>query len=135
MHLAALIAFGIAAFLGLSMAVNHFRGVDSGKAMGIVHGLFAVSGLVMLGVGLLYAPALDAWPAFWAFVLTAAGGSFLFYRQATGKPWPSAVVLIHGGAALASIAFLLFLIWGNNGASRQSEPGVPAATSAADGGE
>ena len=90
MHLAALIAFGIGAIFGLSMAVNHFRGVESGMAIGIVHGLFAASGLVMLFVGLRYAPALDAWPAFWAFVVTAAGGAFLFYRQITGKKWPTA---------------------------------------------
>ena len=134
MHLAAVFAFVIGALIGLYMAVNHFRGVDSGMAFGIVHGLFTVSGIVLLGVGLAYAPALDAWPALWAFLATASGGLFLFYRQMTGKKWPSAVVLIHGGAAIASIAFLLALIWGDNGASRQSEPGVPAATSAADGG-
>ena len=100
MHLAALISFVIGALIGLLMAVNHFRGIESGKAFGIVHGLFTVSGLVMLGVGLRYAPALDAWPAFWAFVATAVGGAFLFYRQITGKKWPSAVVLVHGAAAL-----------------------------------
>ena len=135
MHIAALISFFFGALFGLYMAVNHFRGIESGKAFGITHGLFTVSGLVMLGVGLLYAPALDAWPAFWAFVVTAAGGAYLFYRQITGKKWPSLVVVLHGAAAIASIAFLLVLIWGNNGASRQAEPGVPAATSGANGGQ
>ena len=135
MHLAALIAFGIGAVFGLAMAVNHFRGIESGMATGIVHGLFTVSGLVLLFVGLRYAPALDAWPAFWAFVVTAAGGAFLFYRQITGKKWPNAVIVAHGAAAILSIAFLLFLVWGNTGASRPAEPGVPAATSAADGGQ
>ena len=134
MHLAAVIAFIFGAVIGLVMAVNHFRGVDSGKAIGIGHGLFTVSGLVFLGVGLLYAPALHAWPAFWAFLATAAGGAFLFYRQITGKRWPNAVVVIHGAAALASIALLLVLIWGNNGASRQAEPGTVPVTSGADGG-
>ncbi len=135
MHIAALITFAFGAVFGIGMAINHFRGTESGKAMGIVHGLFTVSGIVMLGTGLLYAPALDAWPAFWAFLATATGGLFLFYRQSTGKTWPGLVVVAHGAAAIASIAFLVFLLWGDNGASRQSEPGVPAVTSGANGGQ
>ena len=136
MHIVAVFAFILGAVIGLVMAVNHFRGIESGKALGLGHGAFTVSGLVLLGVGLLYSPDLDAWAAFYAFLATASGGLFLFYRQSTGKTWPSAVVLIHGGAALASIAFLIVLLMSaGNGASRQSEPGVPAVTSGANGGD
>lgn len=141
MHIAALISFIIGAILGLIMAVDHFTGKETGKAFGLVHGLFVVSGLVLLGVGLLYAPNLGAWPtggvwlAFWAFVITATAGIYLFSRQMTGKKWPSAVVLIHGGAALASIALLIVLLMNvGNGASRDAEPGVVPVTSGADGG-
>ena len=141
MHIVAVFAFITGAILGLVMAYNHFTGVETGKAFGIGHGVFTVSGIVMLGIGLLFAPDLGAWPAegpwlaFWAFAATATGGIFLFYRQATGKKWPSLVVLAHGGAALASIALLIVLLMSaGNGASRQSEPGVPAVTSGADGG-
>ena len=141
MHIAAIFAFIIGAILGLVMAYNHFRGVESGKAFGLVHGAFTVSGIVLLGVGLLYAPNLGEWPgggawlAFWAFALTATGGLFLFYRQATGKKWPSLVILAHGGAALASIALLIVLLMNvGNGASRQSEPGIVPVTPGADGG-
>lgn len=133
MHIAAVIALIVGALLGLTMAVAHFRGTEAPTIMGIVHGLFTVSGVVLLVAGLLYAPALDAWPAVWALLATATGGAFLFYRQQTGKTWPSAVVLAHGGAAIASIAFLISILMANgNGADRQAEPGVPAVTSGAD---
>lgn len=141
MQIAALFSFIFGAVLGLVMAYNHFTGQETGKAFGLVHGLFTVSGLVLLGIGLLYAPDLGAWPtgglwlAFWAFVLTAAGGVYLISRQLTGRKWPSAVVLIHGGAALASIALLIVLLMRvGNGASRDAEPGVVPVTSGADGG-
>lgn len=135
MHIAAIIALIFGALLGLVMAWGHFRGEESPTIMGLVHGAFTVSGVVLLIAGLLYAPNLDAWPAVWALLATAAGGLYLFYRQQTGKKWPSAVVLAHGGAAIASIALLIGLLVANgNGASRQSEPGVPAVTSGGDGG-
>ena len=141
MQIAAIFSFIIGAIIGLVMAYNHFVSkVSSGKAIGLVHGLFTVSGLVLLGVGLLYAPDLGAWPtggawlAFWAFVVTALGGLFLFYRQMAGERWPGAVILIHGGAAIASIALLIVLLLGNNGASRDAEPGIVPVTPGADGG-
>ena len=141
MHIVAVFSFIIGAMLGLVMAYNHFTGVETGKAFGLGHGAFTVSGLVLLGVGLLYAPDLGegpgggVWLAFWAFLATATGGLFLFYRQATGKKWPSAVVLAHGGAALVSIALLIVLLMNaGNGASRQSEPGIVPVTPGADGG-
>jgi hypothetical protein len=136
MHIASVLALVVGALIGLVMAVDHFRGKESPTIMGLVHGAFVVSGIVLLVAGLVYAPNLDAWPALWALGATAAGGLFLFYRQQTGKKWPSAVVLVHGGAAIASIAFLIALLMANgNGASRQAEPGVPAVTSGANGGD
>lgn len=136
MHIAALFSFIIGAVLGLVMAYNHFTGKETGKAFGLGHGAFTVSGLVMLGVGLFYAegglgtwPTGGVWLAFWAFVVTALGGIFLYSRQITGKKWPSAVVLIHGGAALASIALLIVLLFSvGNGASRDAEPGIIPVT-------
>lgn len=141
MHIAAIFSFIIGAILGLVMAYNHFTGVSSGKAFGLGHGAFTVSGLVLLGVGLLYSPDLGAppfggaWLAFWAFLLTATGGIYLFVRQSKGKDWPNAVVIAHGAAALLSIALLIVLLLGNNGASRDAEPGIVPVTPGADGGE
>lgn len=113
MYVAALLAFVAAAVLGATMAVAHFRRVDPGKALGLGHGLLAVSGIVLLASGLYRVAALgEAWWLLAAFVATALGGSYLFLRQLQGKPWPSAVVLAHGGAALASIVLLAVWIFG-----------------------
>ena len=141
MHIAAIFSFIIGAVLGLVMAYNHFTGVESGKAFGFGHGVFTVSGIVLLGVGLLYSPDLGlppfggVWWAFWAFLLTATGGLYLAYRQMQKKKWPNAVIIAHGGAALLSIALLIVLLLGNNGASRDAEPGIVPVTPGADGGE
>jgi hypothetical protein len=136
MQIVSVLALIFGALIGLYMAVSHFRGEESPTIMGIVHGLFTVSGIVLLVAALVYAPALDAWPAVWALGATAAGGLFLFYRQQTGKKWPSAVVLAHGGAAIASIAFLISLLMANGtGATREAQPGVPAVTQGGDGGD
>ena len=134
MHIVAVFAFLFGAMIGLTMAVDHFRGKESGKLIGLAHGTFTISGIVLLTVGMLYSD-IDAWLALYAFLGTAVGGLFLFYRQMTGKKWPSAVILIHGGAAIASIVLLIgLLVNAGNGASRDAEPGVPAVTSGADGG-
>ena len=136
MQIVAVFSFITGAILGLVMAYNHFTGKETGKAFGLGHGVFTVSGIVMLGVALLYSegglgapPFGGAWLAFWAFVITATGGIYLISRQMTGKKWPSSVVLIHGGAALASIALLIVLLMSvGNGSSRDAEPGIPAVT-------
>lgn len=124
MYVAALLAFITAALLGITMAVLHFRGVKSGMALGIVHGLFALSGLVLLASGL-YRVAAGPWA--WmlaAFVGTALGGAYLFYRQTKDQPWPGAVIVVHGAAALASIALLAVWVFGRADEIEPVKPSV-----------
>lgn len=106
MYLASFFAFVIAALFGLTMAVRHFRGRESGTAMGIVHGLWALSGIVLLAVGLAQLNAGLWWWLLAGFVGVALGGLFLFVRQVRGEPWPTLVLVAHGGAALACIVVL-----------------------------
>jgi hypothetical protein len=99
--------FAIAALVGAAMAVMHSLGkTPPPVALAVLHGVFAVSGLVALLLGV--------WPQFsgravWAlgiFVLAALGGFTLalgFHWR--GKPLPSSLVAGHG--ALALIAFLI----------------------------
>ncbi len=123
MYVASLLAFIAAAILGITMAVFHFRGVSSGRALGIVHGLFALSGVVLLASGLYRVAAGPWWWLLAAFGATALGGAYLFYRQLQDKPWPNAVIVIHGAAALASIALLAVWIFGR---ADQIEPVQPS---------
>ena len=106
MYLVAFFAFLFAAAIGLTMAVRHARGQDSGRPLGIVHGLFAISGLVLLAVGLASVEAGIGWWILVSFLVVAAGGSYLFFRQAKDEPWPGLVIAAHGGLAIATIVVL-----------------------------
>ena len=116
MYLVALFAFVFAASLGAFMATLHWRGQESGKALGIAHGLFAVSGLVLLGVGLWQVGADTGWWLLGGFLLVAAGGAYLFSRQIRGEPWPGLVIAVHGGAAILMIVLLGVWLSGSPGA-------------------
>lgn len=127
MYLISIFAFGTAAILGLTMAVLHFRGIKSGKAMGLAHGFFALSGLVLLGVGLTTVEAGPGWWILVSFLVVAAGGAYLFSRQLKDEPWPALVIVAHGGLALATI--LVLGLWLADRPPTQSRDGsVPAST-------
>ena len=106
MHLAAFFGFTIGALIGLFMAVLHFRGQPSGRALGLAHGVFTVAGIVLPAVGLSLSDAGPGWWIFLGFLAVAAGGLYLFWRQSTGAPWPGAVIVAHGGLALVMIVVL-----------------------------
>ena len=126
MHLAALLSFLLAAALGITMAVNHVRGVPSGTAFGIAHGLAAVSGLVFLITSFVFLDVEIGWWILAGFLLTAAGGVYLFTRQQKGEPWPGLVLVAHGSLAILSIVLLAVWIAGPRG----QEEGVPVPVEA-----
>ena len=127
MYLVAFFAFLFAAAIGLTMAVRHARGLDSGRPLGIAHGLFAVSGLVLLAVGLASVQAELGWWILVSFLVAAAGGSYLFVRQAKGEPWPGFVIAAHGGLAIATVV-VLGLWLADRPPPRSAGGDVPAVT-------
>ncbi|WP_420455093.1 hypothetical protein [Rubrivirga sp.] len=127
MYVISIFAFATAAVLGLTMAVLHFRGQKSGKAMGLAHGFFALSGIVLLAVGLATVEAGPGWWILVSFLVVAAGGAYLFSRQLQDEPWPGWVIVAHGGLALATI--LVLGLWLADRPPPPSEDGsVPAST-------
>ena len=106
MYLASLFAFIFAALMGLTMAVLHFKGIKSGKAMGLAHGFFALSGVALLAVGLFRVGADLGWWLLASFAVVAAGGIYLFSRQVRDEPWPAAVIVAHGGLAIVTVVAL-----------------------------
>ena len=106
MSVAALFSFIWGALIGLFMAVWHFMGKTSGKAVGIAHGVFTLSGIALLAVGLWQTEAGVGWWLLAAFAVTAAGGAYLFAKQLQGERWPGVVIVAHGGFAIASIVLL-----------------------------
>ena len=98
------LAWGAA--IGLTMAVLHFRGVKSGMALGIAHGLFTLGGIALLVVGLQNVETGPGWWIVLGFVVVALGGAYLFYRQTQREPWPALVIVAHGAGALLMLAVL-----------------------------
>jgi len=108
------ILFALAALGGLTLAVMHFRSGGRERpptALAAGHGLVAAAALVLLIIGVLGAAAgSSALPAaaLAIFVVAALGGAYLFLgKHLRGQALPSAVVVIHGLAAVAGFLVLL----------------------------
>ncbi|WP_412068433.1 hypothetical protein [Rubrivirga sp. IMCC43871] len=121
-----LFAFVFAALMGLTMAVRHWRGETSGKAFGIVHGLWALAGIALLASSLAQRDAGWGWWVLASFGAVALGGLYLFVKQVKGEKWPGAVIVAHGGLALVTLAALG--VWLFARPEPVSAPGAPAAT-------
>jgi hypothetical protein len=106
------ILFAIAALGGATLATLHFRGrTPLPMPLALLHGLLAASGLVLLAAAALTMPGFGGLglAALVIFLVAALGGFYLFAHHLGGRPLPSAVVLIHGGAAV--VGFLILLIY------------------------
>lgn len=106
----ALILFAVAALVGLTMAIDHFRGNSPpAVAKAVVHGIFAASALVLVLVAA--ARTHLSGPLAWAaalFLLAALGGFTLaFGFHARKRPLPTP--LLAGHALLAVASFLILL--------------------------
>ncbi|MGH8198551.1 MAG: hypothetical protein ACRETI_10310 [Steroidobacteraceae bacterium] len=105
----AVLLIAIAAVFGLYMAVQHFKGRTPPKAgIAILHGLLAVSGviLLLLGVWEIGFGTAHTW-ALVLFGIAALGGLYLVSHHMRQRPLPNAVIVIHG--LVAVIAFLVLL--------------------------
>lgn len=114
MLIAAAILFAVAAVGGATMAIMHFRGrTPPPVPLALVHGLLAAAGLVVLILALLETSFAGLGAAALAIFLVAAlGGFYLFSLHLRGKPLPSPVILIHGGAAVVAFVILLAQLLG-----------------------
>jgi glucose uptake protein GlcU len=105
----AVILIALGAVVGLTMAVQHFKGRTPPKpGVAILHGLLAGSGVVLLllGVWEMGFGTLHTW-ALVLFVVAALGGLYLVSHHMRQKPLPGGVIVIHG--LVAAIAFLVLL--------------------------
>ena len=105
----AVLLIAVAAVVGLYMAVNHFKGRTPPKAgVAILHGLLAVSGVIvlLLGVWEIGFGTAHTW-ALVLFAVAALGGLYLVSHHMRQRPIPNAVIVIHG--LVAAVAFLVLL--------------------------
>jgi hypothetical protein len=109
----AFFAFLFASVVGAFMAYLHFTGGERSLPSAIVHGVLVASGIIFLTVGLAKDDAGEG--AAWMiglFVAVGLGGAYLLLRHLRREPWPNAVVLAHGGAALAALVVLAVWLFG-----------------------
>lgn len=108
----AILIFAVAALGGLILAIMHFRGIKRPWPLTIVHGLGGAAGLVLLLIPVLKgAVSGQAKLAFGLFLLAALGGFLLFAYRLQDRKLPSAVVLIHGGVAVAAFLILVLAVF------------------------
>ncbi len=106
--------FAVAAIIGVYMAVLHTRGrTPPPVAAAILHGLLAVSAVVVLLLGVMEI-GLGATAHSWAlglFVVAALGGLYLVSHHIRGKPLPGGVIVIHGMVAAIALVILLVAVF------------------------
>lgn len=98
----AVLLIALGAIVGLTMAVQHFKGRTPPKpAIAILHGLLAGSGVIvlLLGVWDLGFGTAHTW-ALALFVVAALGGLYLVSHHMRQKPLPNGVIVIHGLVAV-----------------------------------
>jgi len=109
MFTTAVLLIALGAVVGLYMAIQHFKGRTPPKAgVAILHGLLAVSGVIvlLLGVWEIGFGTAHTW-ALLLFGLAALGGLYLVSHHMRQRPLPNGLIVIHG--LVAAVAFLVLL--------------------------
>jgi hypothetical protein len=99
-----------AAFSGLFMAVDIFRGAKPWVLLALGHGVLAATALVLaLLVGIATGVAAIKY-GIAVLVLAALGGFFLLSFHLRGKPHPWVVVVLHALLAIGGVGCLVFAL-------------------------
>jgi hypothetical protein len=104
----ALATFGIAALGGIYLLSLVLRDKQTPKLVALIHGLFAVTGLILL---IVYCTKNTPGPvvSIGIFVVAALGGLILIYKDLTDNKVPKWLGIVHGLAAVSGyIALLVF---------------------------
>jgi hypothetical protein len=103
---AALTVFGMAALGGIYLLSLVLRDKQTPKLVAAIHGLFAVSGLILL---IVYCTKYNPGPglSIGIFVVAALGGFVLIYKDLTEKKVPKWLGIVHGLTALTGYIILL----------------------------
>jgi len=103
---AAITIFSMTALLGIYLISLVLRDKQTPKSVAVVHGLFAITGLLLL---ITYSNGNEQSPmvSIVVFVIAALGGLVLFYKDVTEKQIPKWLALTHGLTAVIGFAFLV----------------------------
>src|SRR5437870_3905443 len=110
MLLTALAFFSLAAILGLILLSFVLRDRSTPKAIVLMHGPIAATGIFLLVVYAFYqspAPIVSII----LFVIAALGGFVLLYRDLTGRALPKWLAVLHGLIAVTGFGFLVAFVF------------------------
>jgi hypothetical protein len=102
--------FALAAIAGIVIFKNWLSSSPVSKTVIYLHGLFAVTGLVLLLVFTLQNKADSLWSGIALFGAAALGGIYMFVRGLKGKNSPIWLASIHALLAVGGVLVLVFYI-------------------------
>jgi hypothetical protein len=106
---AALILFAVAALGGVVLASLHITKKGAPIGLACLHGVLAVTGVVLLLVAMSQGSgSTGLTAALVLFLIAAVGGLVLFITHLRARPLPVPLILVHGLVAVA--AFLTLLV-------------------------
>lgn len=107
----AIAIFGMTAIFGMYLLSLIFRAKSTPKGVTIIHGLLSVVALILL---IVYCVGHNPgpWVSITVFLVAASGGFIMNYRDITGKSVPIWLGIVHGLAAIAGFALLLYFAFG-----------------------
>ena len=102
----AITLFALSAILGMVLLTFVLQGKETPKGIVFSHGPLAVAGLILL---IIYAFKESPGPieAIILFIIAAAGGLIMVFKDLTGKSVPKWLAVIHGLIAVTGFIFLL----------------------------
>ena len=102
----AIAILGMTAILGMYLLSLVLRNKTTPKGVSIMHGLFAVTGLVLL---IVYCLGNNPGPleSIIVFSIAALGGFILIYKDITGQKIPKWLGIVHGLTAVTGYILLL----------------------------
>jgi hypothetical protein len=102
----AITIFSMTAILGIYLLSLVMRDRQTPRSIAIVHGLFALTGLILL---ITYSNGSEASPlvSLVVFTIAALGGLVLIYKDVIEKQVPKWLALTHGLTALIGFSFLV----------------------------
>lgn len=109
MLLALLILILLVALAGATLATLGLRGRRVPLRVSVLHGVAAITAIVLLVMHDLRFPHnMPVNAATALFILTATGGLLLFGFRAARQPLPGLMLVLHAGFAMVAVALMIF---------------------------
>ena len=103
----AIAILGMTAILGMYLLSLVLRSKTTPNAVAIIHGLLAVTAIILLVVYSL-GHETEIWEIIIVLLIAATGGIIMGYRDITGQSVPKWLAIVHGLIAVVGFILLLY---------------------------